>query len=177
MKVIKKERLLKELINIKGKNEDQLDAIRDQGEKQLYAIKYQGEKQLDAIGKQNENKLKTIEKYKIVYLEYKINELFEIYPKSFNKQSKSLSGKNAVTENKINYKNLFYKTLLVDGTFQEIIFLKKYGTLYSLLENLLSKKTTVDSANADQISFIINLIHGYNVRSFDKKTLLDFNKG
>ena len=130
----KKERFLKGLINIKGKNEDQLDAIRDQGEKQLDAIKYQGEKQLDAIGKQNENKLKTIEKDKIVYLEYKINELFEIYPKSFNKQSKSLSGKNAVTENKINYKNLFYKTLLVDGTFQEIIFLKKYGTLYSLLD-------------------------------------------
>ena len=39
---------------------------------------------------------------------------------------------------------------------------KKYGTSYDLLENLVSKKTTVNSANADQISFIINLMNGYN---------------
>ena len=31
-----------------------------------------------------------------------------------------------------------------------------------MLENLATKKTTVNSANTDQISFIINLINGYN---------------
>ena len=37
---------------------------------------------------------------------------------------------------------------------------------------------TVDSANADQISFIINLMHGYNNWDFDKKkTQMDLNKG
>ena len=62
----KKEGLLKRLKNIEGKNEDQLDAIRDQGEKQLDAIKNQGEKQLDAIEKKKENQAKIIEKGKIV---------------------------------------------------------------------------------------------------------------
>ena len=31
-----------------------------------------------------------------------------------------------------------------------------------MLENLVTKKTTVKNANADQISFIINLMNGYN---------------
>ena len=36
---------------------------------------------------------------------------------------------------------------------------------------------TVDNAKADQISFIINLMHGYNERDFDfKKTQMDLNK-
>ena len=75
--------------NIKGKNKDQLDAIEDQGEKQLDAIKNQEEKQLDAIERQ-ENQPKIIEKNKIVYLEDKIDKLFEMYFKSFNIQSKTL---------------------------------------------------------------------------------------
>ena len=89
----KKEVLLKRLKNIEGKNRDQLDPIKNQGEKQL-----------DAIEKRKENKLKMVEKDQIVYLEDKIDELFEMYPKSFTSQSKTLLRKLAKNENKINYK-------------------------------------------------------------------------
>ena len=119
------ERLLKRLKNIEGNNKDQLDAIRDEGEKQLDAIKNQGEKQLDAIEKQKENKLKITEKDKIVYLENKIDKLFEIYPKSFTIQSKKLLKALAENENKIDYKSLSFKILLLDGTFHEFNFFKK----------------------------------------------------
>ena len=57
---------------------------------------------------------------------------------------------------------LSYTTLLLDGTFYEIWFLKKYGSLCCLLENLATRKMTVSSANTDKIFFIINLMHGYN---------------
>ena len=40
--------------------------------------------------------------------------------------------------------------------------MKKYDTLFSLLESLVTRKMSVNSANADQISFIINLMHGYS---------------
>ena len=73
----KKERLLKILKNIEDKNKNQLDAIKDQGEKQL-----------DAIEKQKENKLKMVAKDEIVCLEDKIDELFEMYPNSFDKKAK-----------------------------------------------------------------------------------------
>ena len=43
-----------------------------------------------------------------------------------------------------------------------------------MLENLETKKTTVNSANADQISFIINLMNGYNESKLtDIKTVKD----
>ena len=66
---------MKRLKNIDGKNKDQLDAIKDDGEKQL-----------DAIEKQKENKLKMVEQYEIAYLEDNIDELFELYPNSFDKK-------------------------------------------------------------------------------------------
>ena len=47
----KQEGLLKRLKNIEGKNEQQLDLIRDQDDKQLDLIKDQGNKQLNVIGK------------------------------------------------------------------------------------------------------------------------------
>ena len=160
----KKEALLKRLKSIEGKNRDQLDAIKDQGEKQLDAIKDQGEKQLDVIEKQTENKLKMVEKDEIVYLQDKTDEFFEMYPNSFDKKSKALLNTLAKNENKINYKNLFYRILLSDGKFHEFNFYKKYGILYDLLLNLVTKKTTVNSANDDQISFIINLMNGCSER-------------
>ena len=40
--------------------------------------------------------------------------------------------------------------------------MKKYGTLYDLLDDLITRRITVDSANADQIAFIIGLKQGYN---------------
>ena len=52
MKVIKKEGVLERGKIIEGKNNDQLETIKDQGDKQLEAIKDQGEKQLNAIEKQ-----------------------------------------------------------------------------------------------------------------------------
>ena len=66
---------MKILKNIEGKNSNQLDAIKDQGEKQL-----------DTMEMQTENKLKMVEKDEIVYLEDKIDELFEMYPNSLDKK-------------------------------------------------------------------------------------------
>ena len=140
----KREVLLKRLKNIEGKNKDQLDAIRNQGEKQSDVVKNQGEKQLNAIEEKKENKLKMDkEDDKIVYLEGKIDELFEIYPGSFDKKNKALLNTLAKNEDKINYKNLSYIILLLDGKFNIIIFfLKKYGTLSSLMEDLVTTKMT-----------------------------------
>ena len=98
--------------------------------------------------------------------------MFKIYSKSFNKQSETSLKTLAKTEVNIKYNNLSYKIFLLDGTFHEISFLKKYGSLYSLLENLVNRKTDVNNANADQISFIINQMHGYKDQDlFDKKTM------
>ena len=157
-----KEGLLKRLKNIEGKNKDQLDAIKDQGEKQLDAIKNQGEKQLDAIERQKQNKLETTEKDEIVYLEEKIDELFEMFAKFFPGQSKTLLKNIAKNESSINYRNFSYEILLPNGRFHKFDLFKKYGTLYGLLKNLLTKKTIIGSANADQISFITDLMHGYD---------------
>ena len=98
----KKEGLLKRLKNIEGKNKDQLEAIKDQGEKQL-----------DAIEKQNENKLKMVEKDEIALLENEIDKLSEMYPNSFDKNSKALLKKN---ENKfyylmVNFMNLIFSKI------------------------------------------------------------------
>ena len=100
-----------------------------------------------------------------------------MYPKSFNKQSKTLLKTVAKNECKINYKNLFYKIPLLDGTFHENSFLKKFDTLFSLLKDLVTRQMTVNSANAGQVSFIINLMHGYNDWNFDKKTQIDLERG
>ena len=55
-----------------------------------------------------------------------------------------------------------YKIMFHDDKFHEISFLKKYCTLYSLLKDRATRKTTVSIANIDQTSFITNLMHGYN---------------
>ena len=141
---------MKRLQNIEGKNKEQLDAIKDQGEKQL-----------DVIEKRKENKPKTIEKDKVVYLKDKIDRLFEMYRNSFVEKVELLNTL-AKNEKKINYKSLSYEIILRNGKVHEFSFLKKYGTLYSLMEDLVTKKMTVNSADADQISFISNLMHGYD---------------
>ena len=83
-------------------------------------------------------------------------------PNFFDRKSKALLNTLAKNGNKVNYKNLSYRILLSDRNFHEFDFFKKYGTLYDLLENLVTKKTTVSSANADQIYYKINLMNGYN---------------
>ena len=142
---------MKRLKNIQGNNKEQLDEI-----------KHQGERQLDAIEKQKENKLKTTEKYKKIYVRDEIDELFEMYPNSFDKKSKSLLNTIDKNESSINYKSLSYKTLLLNGVFHEFNCFKKYGTLYSLLKDLGTRKMIINSANADQISFIIDLMDEYD---------------
>ena len=92
-----------------------------------------------------------------MYLEDKKDEWFKMYPSSFTSQGNKLLKILGNNENKIDYKNLF-----PDSTFYIISFLKKCGTLSSLLEGPVTRKMTVDSANFDQISFIIKLMHGYN---------------
>ena len=52
----------------------------------------------------------------------------------------------------------------------EIIFLEKYGMLYSLLKDLLTSKININNATVDQIRFIINLMQGYSKNDlFDKE--------
>ena len=97
--------------------------------------------------------------------------MLEIYPKSFNDRSKILLKKLAIDENKINYKYLSLKAHFSEEDitrFYEINFLKKYGMLYNLLDNILTSKIATNNANPDQIRFIINLMHGY-----DKDNLFD----
>ena len=158
-----KDELLKRLKNIEGKNKDQLDVIKDQGKKQLNVIKDQGKKQLDVIEKQKENKPKVTERDKIVYLKDEIDELLEMHPNSFDKKSKTLLKTLANIEYKIDYKNLSYKILFPNDRFHEISILKKYGTLYSLSEGLITSEKTMHNANVDQISFMINLMHGLDM--------------
>ena len=81
-----------------------------------------------------------------MYLENEIDELHKMYPNSFNSKSKTSLRTLAKNENK----NLSYKMLFPDGKFHEINFLKKNGTLYSLLKGLVIRKTTINIGNADQ---------------------------
>ena len=67
--------------------------------------------------------------------------------------------------------------MLLYSKFYEISFLKKYGTFFSLLEDLVTRKVTVNSVNADQMFLIINLMHIYNDWDFDKKTQIDLERG
>ena len=76
----------------------------------------------------------------------------------------------------MSYKVLFYDETSVKS--HEINFLKKYDTLYSLLENLATSKITVEIANADQISIIINLMRGYEKKDLlHKETEMSLKKG
>ena len=64
-----------------------------------------------------------------------------MYPNYLNKKSKTPLKEIAKNECKINCKNLSYQIMLLDGTFHEISFSKKYGTSCSLLKDLVTKKT------------------------------------
>ena len=66
-----------------------------------------------------------VEKDETVYLEDKIDELFEMYPNSFDKKSKALLNTLAKNENKSNYKHFilteFYYPMV---NFMNLIFSK-----------------------------------------------------
>ena len=63
--------------------------------------------------------------------------------KNIERENKAVLNTLVKSESNINYKNLSCRVLLSDGKFHEFNFFKKYGTLYDLLENLVTKKTTV----------------------------------
>ena len=63
---------------------------------------------------------------------------------------------------KIDYENLSYKKIFYDehnvrSHKTNCFFLEKYGTLYNLLEDLVTSKISIVDANADQISFATNV--------------------
>ena len=91
--MIKKKNGLERLKNIEGKNKGQLKAIKDQGKKQLGTIKKQKKNQLEVI---REN---------VAYLKKGIDELFRLYPKSFDKRSIVLLESLSRNENKIDYRD------------------------------------------------------------------------
>ena len=76
-------------MNIEGKNEQPLQAIKNQEKKQSKTIKDQKE----TIKDQKENKPRITENDKIVYLKDEIDKLLKIYPNSFTSQGKSLKTK------------------------------------------------------------------------------------
>ena len=108
-----------------------------------------------------------------MYLRKGMDQLFEMYPRSFSNRSKILLKKLVNSENVINYNNLSFKINFSEENiirFHEIDFLKKYGMLYDLLDTLLTSKITVDNANVDQITFMKDLMHGHDKNdSFDEK--------
>lgn len=47
-----------------------------------------------------------------------------------------------------------------------------------MLDNLFTSKITIDNVNADQITFIIDLMHGYDKNDlFSEKRRISVNKG
>ena len=84
-----------------------------------------------------------------MYLEGEINGLCERYLKSFTSKTKAL----AKSEYKIDYNNLSFS-----GKFHKTNFFKKYGTLYSLLKDIVTNEMTLTNATEAQINFISDLI-------------------
>ena len=64
-----------------------------------------------------------------MYLKDKIDELFEVYPNSFDKKKYATLNTLAKNEINVNYKSLSYRSLLLNGKVHELDFFKKYGTL------------------------------------------------
>ena len=60
--------------------------------------------------------------------------------------------------------------------FIKLVFLNKYGTLYSLLKDLVARKVNLNNSNDAQKSFIVDLMHGYNNWDFDKKNTNRFRE-
>ena len=97
--------------------------------------------------------------------------MLKIYPKSFNKRSTNLL-KVLVRNESIDYKNLSFKTVFYDETndrSHEINLLKKFGTLYGLLKNLLTSKINTTNPNIDLTGFIAHLLMGYYIKDFSLK--------
>ena len=160
----RKEGLLKRLKNIEDKN--QLDEIEYQVEKQIDAIKEQGKKNLTSIKKQEKQlkeikneKKKLVEKLemeekseKIVLLKDNLDDILTAYGMNITAKGKDVLKNVANHENGINYKNLFFKSGI--PTINNYDFLKRFGTLYDFLIDLLNKKTSLKKAALEQAEII-----------------------
>ena len=82
-------------------------------------------------------------KYKVQYTYKKgIDKLVDFYPNSFNSKNIILLKKMENYENKINYRDLSYKSLFTEEDitrFYDIKFQEKYGTLYNLLNHFVNR--------------------------------------
>ena len=94
-----------------------------------------------------------------------LEELIESYPTSFSTFVKNESNQLATKEKGIDYKK-FSEGIFSDG----FSFLKKYGTPYVSLKNLVVNKKSINTINDDQRDFVFNLMKGYNISSFFKKS-------
>ena len=99
--------------NIEGKNEQQLETIKDQGYKHLNAIEKQGEKNLEAFSKKElmekvDGKEKSI---RIVLLEDNLKDILTSFVLNFSNKGEDILKKLAIAEKiLISYNNLFFKT-------------------------------------------------------------------
>ena len=113
-----------------------------------------------------------IEKDETVYLEDEIDGLFERYPNSFTNKTKTSLKTLPKNENRTDYNNLSFS-----GKFHKTNFLKKYGTFYSLLKDLLTNEMTLVNAIDAQINFINDpILSGYNELDFNKELLADLKR-
>ena len=148
----KKEGLLKKLKN-----------IEEESGKQLKASENQGEKELDVTKKNNQ--LKDDETKNIVLLKNGLKELIELYPNIFN-----TFAKNELKELATRGEDIDYKKLPQEIFSYGFKFLRRYGIPYRFLKNLIANKISIDTANDDQRDFVFNLMKGYNVINFMKKS-------
>ena len=94
-----------------------------------------------------------------------MEELIESYPTSFSTFVKNEPNQLATKEKGIDYKK-FSEGIFSDG----FSFLKKYGTPYVSLKNLVVNKKSINTINDDQKDFVFNLMKGYNISSFFEKS-------
>ena len=122
-------------------------------------MKIKKKKQLDAIEKNN--KLKDDGTKSIVLLKDGLEELIKSYHTTF-----STFVKNELKQLATKEKDIDYKKLSQEIFFDSFSFLKKYGTPYMLLKNLVANKISINTVNDDQKDFVFNLMKGYTVSSF-----------
>ena len=106
-----------------------------------------------------------------VLLKDALNKSIESYSNSFNTFTKNELKQLVTKEKETDFKKLSQK-IFFDG----FGFLKKYGTSYMFLKNLVANKISINRVNDDQRNFVFNLMKGYNVSSFFKKSeIKDFD--
>ena len=123
----KKERLLKRLKNIEGRNKEQLDEIKYWEDRQLDAIEKQGKKNLEAISKQEKQLKKSIiikkelikrvekeeKSERMVVLRNNLDDILAPYDMNITVEREDILKKLANNERMIDYKNLFLKQVIL----------------------------------------------------------------